>query len=102
MLQKYPLIGAASGVGTGLMSIIEFLSPVMEFLAITFGCAVAIVTLMVKIEERKIKSLERVKLEGTLKIQDNGKFTIDAKVEQVETNPKKSEPEKSDTEPEKT
>lgn len=70
MLKRYPNLGLGASAGSGLMSYIDALDPVLRFGALLVGLLIGIVTLLVKMEEYRAKKLERIEIEGEFELRD--------------------------------
>lgn len=86
VLKNYPFVGALLAVLPSVWSFIEGAAAASEsvfrWIGIVVGVLIGIWTLWIKIEERRIKQLERMELEGEIEVagdNDNKKFRAQVK-----------------------
>jgi len=59
LLQKYPAIGAAGGVGGSLFYWIDFLGPILSFIGVVLGVGIAAITFYLKVQEVRNKKKKK-------------------------------------------
>jgi len=53
VLEKHPFLGAVGSAGSGLLALIQVLTPVLSFITILFGLVIGYLTLRIKLIEFK-------------------------------------------------